>query len=109
MHPSAKARLADLFIAFKESGRRMIIETHSTELINCLQLRVVEEKCSPEDINVAFVSLSNDKASPGASVRQLSLAQDGMFDKWPEGFCDESEKLARKILETSVRKEVSHA
>ena len=109
LHPSAKARLADLLIAFKESGRRMIVETHSTELINCLQLRVLEEKCPPEDINVSFVSLSSDKASQGASVKQLSLAQDGMFDEWPDGFCDESEKLSRKILETSVKKEVSYA
>jgi len=105
LHPSSKAKLADIFIAFSKSNKRLIIETHSTELINCLQLRVIEDPTLKESINVAFIETSTETKKNGAQIRQLSLREDGMFDQWPEGFCDETERLSRRIIEANVKRD----
>ena len=104
LHPSSKAKLADIFIAFSKSNKRLIIETHSTELINCMQLRVIQDPTLRKIINVSFIEESKEKNSPGAQIRQLSLRDDGMFDRWPEGFCDETENLSRKIIEANIKR-----
>ena len=103
LHPSSKALLADLFIAFIQSGKRLLIETHSTELINRLQYRAIQNQEVRKDINVVFIEKENDNFLNGSKIRQLSLKEDGMFTDWPEGFCDESEKLSRQILEASLK------
>lgn len=102
LHPSSKARLADLFIAFIKSGKRVIVETHSTEFINALQLHVLRGDIRPKEVNIVFVEGSDPGAADGARARQLQLRDDGMFNEWPEGFCDESERLARELLESRV-------
>jgi predicted ATPase len=104
LHPSAKARLADLFLAFVESGKRVIVETHSTELINKLQLLTIRNPKIAQQTNVVFVEPSPHGISEGATARELKLRSDGLFEAWPDGFADESERLAREILEESVQR-----
>ena len=104
LHPSSKAKLAELFLAFIESGNRVIVETHSTELINNLQLKVIEDPAIAEKINMVFIEPPDPEGKEGSRITQLNLKEDGMFDAWPDGFCDESEKLARALLEARVKK-----
>ena len=81
-----------------------MVETHSTELINALQLRVLENPDLTERINVAFIEPPDPKSGEGSIITQLNLKEDGMFDSWPDGFCDQSEKMAREILEARVKR-----
>jgi len=104
LHPSAQAKLAELLIAFNSSGRRLIVETHSVELINGLQLQVIRDSSLSDKINVVFVESNSEENKYGAKINQLTLQPNGMFNEWPEGFCDESERLARAILEATVKK-----
>lgn len=101
LHPSAQARLADLFIAFISEGRRIIVETHSTEFINCLQLRSLQNIQLCELVNLIFVEPSSQDGE-GSSIRQIKLKHNGMFTEWPDGFCDETDKLARLILKEAI-------
>lgn len=104
LHPSAASKLADLFIIFMETGKRLIIETHSTELINKLQLHVIQDVNLKNKINVVFISPDNKLNDGKTQVRQLVLREDGMFNEWPDGFCDESEHIARTILELNAKR-----
>ncbi|MFT4757704.1 MAG: putative ATPase [Vicingaceae bacterium] len=95
LHPSSAANLADLFLGFVEDDRRFIIETHSQEFINKLRLRVIQNPDLKKKINIVFVEQINGESS---NIKQFEIDEKGMFPEWPDGFIDESEKLAKEIL-----------
>ena len=100
LHPSSAANLADLFLNFIKDGKRIIVETHSPELINRLRLRVIENPKLKDDINIVFV----EPSSEGSTIKQFEIDEDGMFPEWPEGFLDESEKILRAIMKARLNK-----
>ncbi|WP_311749082.1 AAA family ATPase [Proteus terrae] len=104
LHPSSAANLADLFLAFISDGRRIIVETHSAELISRLRLRVIENVDLKEKINVVFVESSSDKEQTGAIIRQFNIDENGMFPEYPDGFLDESTKIADAIIKARISK-----
>lgn len=99
LHPSSAANLADLFLGFAENDKRFIIETHSQEFINKLRLRVIQNPELKKKINIVFVEQNK---GCGSNIKQFEINEDGMFPEWPEGFLDESESLARQILEARL-------
>ncbi|HGM6908006.1 TPA: AAA family ATPase [Serratia marcescens] len=103
LHPSSAANLADLFLRFIKDGRRVLIETHSSELISRLRLRVIESPELKEKITISFVDADN-MGGEGAKVRQFNIDEKGMFPVYPDGFLDESEKLAEAIIRARVKK-----
>lgn len=107
LHPSSAANLADLFLRFIKDGRRIMVETHSAELISRLRLRVIEEPAIKEDINVVFIENNTLDAAEGATITQFQIDENGMFPEYPDGFLDESTKLADAILKARVNKNKS--
>ncbi len=97
LHPACAGRLADLFLHFIKSGKQVLVETHSVELINRLRLRVIEMPAVSSQVNIVFVS-PPDQVGAGSQVQQLQLGSDGMSEIWPVGFCDESAIIARAII-----------
>jgi len=104
LHPSSAANLADLFLRFIKDGRRIMVETHSAELISRLRLRVIEEPILKDDINIVFVENKGLEKNSGATIMQFNIDEDGMFPEYPDGFLDESTKLADAILKARVKK-----
>ncbi|MDT8701739.1 AAA family ATPase [Kluyvera ascorbata] len=103
LHPSSAANLADLFLRFIQDGRRVLIETHSSELISRLRLRVIESPKLKDKITISFVD-ADDVNNEGAKVRQFNIDEKGMFPVYPDGFLDESDKLAEAIIRARVKK-----
>ncbi|MFP2353103.1 AAA family ATPase [Enterobacter ludwigii] len=103
LHPSSAANLADLFLRFIQDGRRILIETHSSELISRLRLRVIESPELKDKITISFVD-ADDINNGGAKVRQFNIDEKGMFPVYPDGFLDESDKLAEAIIRARVKK-----
>jgi len=104
LHPSSAANLADLFLAFIADERRIIVETHSAELISRLRLRVIEKVDLKDKINIAFVESSSEKETEGATIRQFHIDENGMFPEYPDGFLDESTKIADSIIKARISK-----
>lgn len=103
LHPSSAANLADLFLRFIKDDRRILIETHSSELISRLRLRVIESPDLKDKITISFVDADNTE-NEGAKVRQFNIDEKGMFPVYPDGFLDESDKLAEAIIRARVKK-----
>lgn len=103
LHPSSAANLADLFINFASDGKRFVIETHSQEMINRLRLRVIEKPELKDMINIIFVESDLDN---GAKASQFQIDEQGMFPDWPDGFLDESKKIADAIIKARLEKAV---
>lgn len=101
LHPSSAANLADLFINFASDGKRFIIETHSQEMINRLRLRVIENPELKDIINIVFVESDLEN---GAQASQFQIDEQGMFPAWPDGFLDESKKIADAIIKARLQK-----
>ncbi|AKB05273.1 AAA family ATPase [Vibrio cholerae] len=101
LHPSSAANLADLFINFASDGKKFVIETHSQEMINRLRLRVIENPELKEMINIVFVESDNEN---GAQASQFQIDEQGMFPAWPDGFLDESKKIADAIIKARLAK-----
>jgi len=99
LHPSSAGNLADLFLGFVEDDKRFIIETHSQEFINKLRLRVIQNPELKKKINIVFVEQNQGESS---SIKQFEIDEKGMFPEWPDGFIDESEKLAKEILQARL-------
>ncbi len=75
LHPSAQAYLADFLLSMAISGRQIIIETHSPNIIDRLRLRKAHKKSWKKLKNFDWVdsSLSMDKYnSPSLRVSQFS-------------------------------------
>ncbi len=108
LHPKVQSRLADFFIRARPDVR-LIIETHSENLVTRLRLRVAEQQLSPEDLSVLFASQkpANDQGTLYTEFRELSVGELGDFDFWPEDFFDsldqDASALAKAVASTIRR------
>ncbi|VBB39884.1 hypothetical protein TRIP_E230067 [uncultured Spirochaetota bacterium] len=101
LHPSSAGSIADLLILFAKNGKRSIIETHSPDLINKLRLRVIQAPELKEIINIIFLDKTTDNKT---FIRQLKLDENGMPPEWPEGFIDDSQKLAQHLITARIKR-----
>ncbi|MDF3113104.1 hypothetical protein CFB52_000030 [Burkholderia sp. AU18528] len=99
LHPSAQTKLAELFVAAVKSNRQLIIETHSEHLINGIRIAVANQLIDPKQIEMMFVS----PGQSGSSIRKVEMDKRGLIEDWPNGFFDESEKGAVKLLSAALK------
>jgi predicted ATPase len=94
LHPRLQAILADLFIQAvklaKESGidLRLVIETHSEQMINRLGRRVSESVLLEEE--VAVVLFDKPKFAVPTDVKVTGFDNEGFITDWPYGFFEAS-------------------
>lgn len=99
LHPAPQQVLGDFLLAVAESGRQLIVETHSEYLINRLRLRVAEEEFGEAQDLVRIWYATRT----GGRTKFMAMDPDrfGSFAEWPEGFFDqtpiESEAILRAV------------
>lgn len=104
LHPKVQTRLADFFVSMNALGKQCIIETHSEYLINRLRYLVAitnESKISDQTM-IYFVEKDQDYGF--SKYRQITINPYGVIEQWPEGFFDEGEDLATKIVKAGMEK-----
>ncbi|CAM2010010.1 AAA family ATPase [Acanthopleuribacter pedis] len=90
LHPALQAKLADCFAAAIETAKenridlRLIIETHSQEIVNRFGNRIAEKENQPEDINV--VIFEKNAPSEPTHVKISGYDENGYLTNWPYGF-----------------------
>ena len=105
LHPSAQARLGELFISAAKTGRLFLLETHSELFMLRLMKRIRkttdgevdadEFKLTPDDLSVIYVQ----RTAESTTVTVLGLDSQGEFlRQWPgkDGFFEER---ARELFE----------
>ena len=94
LHPRLQAVLADLFIQAVNAARsngvevRLIIETHSEQIINRFGRRVSEGAISREDL--AVVLFDKPSFEIPTNVQVTTFDNEGFIANWPYGFFDAS-------------------
>ena len=102
LNPRVQQRLTDFLLAIAQSGRHLIVETHSEYLISRLRRRVAEdEKDSLQDtIGIYFAKRVN-----GATTFDLVQQNEyGGIEEWPENFFDQATEEEHAILSAAVKK-----
>jgi predicted ATPase len=90
LHPAMQAQLADAFVLAinlsKENGIKLnlIIETHSSTIINRLGRKIIDKKIEKENINV--ILFNPDENLENSVVTKTSFNDKGILLNWPLGF-----------------------
>lgn len=92
LHPRLQSLLADFFIDFqKETGHRLIIETHSEYLIRKMQYLVAKNSYDRKDILLYYFRDPKNLIKGEMQVRKISIQEDGTLSKdFGPGFFDEA-------------------
>jgi predicted ATPase len=100
LHPLAQAGLADLMTEVAhERDVQFIVETHSEYMFRHLQLLIAEEKLTPAECRLYFVSRSKQDA---ATLSPLHVDEFGRISNWPSNFFgdalgDTEQQMARMM------------
>ena len=102
LHPKAQAELADFFLGMTAVGKQCVVETHSEQMINRLRRRVVEARRNQilPRLRLYFA----ERQGAVTRFRRVEPDQYGTIVDWPEGFFDQSDVEAAKMLREQIRK-----
>jgi predicted ATPase len=101
LHPDAQLQLAEFFVAAMNSGRRLLIESHSEHFLNKLRLMAARAETDVADElieKVGFVFAERDTKSGVTEFREVQLTGDGSVQNWPSGFFDQGTNAAKELF-----------
>lgn len=103
LHPRLQQDLADFLLACVESGRQLVIETHSEHLVNRLRRRVAADET---DVTRDLVKLVFAENTDGITTYRESTVNryGGLNDDWPDGFLDLGARESRALIKESASK-----
>jgi len=102
LHPKVQTLLGDFFLSMSLMGKQIVVETHSEYIINRLRFRAAAAKDDQiaKQLKVYFA----EKKGGASHFREVNVNQYGAIMDWPEGFFDQSQSEAEKILRAGITK-----
>ena len=84
LHPRAQGALGDLLIDISQTGKTLVVETHSESIIARVRTRVAQDAVSHKDAAVYHF----EPTAGGARIREMNLNGAGQFEieEIPNGF-----------------------
>jgi predicted ATPase len=111
LNPSVQQKLADFFLAMTESGRQLLVETHSEYLITRLRLRAMQRPDCVDKFNFIFTQQEHEtgnrlSANSHYSVyREVKPSPSGEIPEWPAGFFDQVTLDIQALLEEMIKRQ----
>lgn len=102
LNPRLQGTLADLFVEMANSGRRVVVETHSEHLV--LRLRtLLALGAIPED-SVALYYVENIDGE--SQIRLVPISRNGQIDRvdWPKGFFGDTLKESLALADAQSKR-----
>ena len=95
LHPRGQAALASLFVqAFKKSGNRFLIETHSDYIIDRVRISVRKGLLKPDDVSVLYF----EPRGSAVAIHNMTLDEHGNLLDAPRGYRDFFVKETDELL-----------
>ena len=104
LHPAAQQRLADFLVAMIQSGRQIIVETHSDHLVARLRRRIAEDANDELMDEVGFVYVTRDEVTGRTEYQQATANKYGGLEGWPQGFFDQGPREAAETIRVALEK-----
>jgi predicted ATPase len=89
LHPRIQQKLANFFLAVSESGRQVIVETHSEYLITRLRLLAAQNVEKSKLFSVVFTSKVSGRNGEETIFTPMNADSTGELPPWPAGFFDQ--------------------
>ncbi|WP_082608151.1 DUF3696 domain-containing protein [Acidovorax sp. Root219] len=87
LHPEYQAKLADLFVsAIEKAPLNLIIETHSSSIINRLGILISKKRLDPESVQI--LRFERQEGDFHTTVKKSEFSEKGQLKDWPYGFFD---------------------
>ncbi|MFV8053897.1 DUF3696 domain-containing protein [Mycobacterium sp. 48b] len=102
LNPRVQQRLTDFLLTIAQSGRHLIVETHSEYMISRLRRHVAEhfDDALQDTIGIYFAKRVN-----GATTYDLVETNEyGGIEEWPENFFDQATEEEHAILSAAIKK-----
>jgi len=101
LHPDAQVGMADFLVSLAKSGRHVIVETHSENLLLRFRRRILRRTrrgtgLASEDVSLLYVSKRPDGTS---HVTPLPIDEMAQIKNWPKGFMEEATEERMAILQ----------
>ncbi len=108
LHPDAQLAMADFLIDLALSGRHVIAETHSENLLLRVRHRLIDSASTktyktglaPDDVSIVYVERRKDGTSVAAPITIDDLGQVG---NWPRDFMQEASKERMAIMRSMAK------
>ena len=90
LHPKLQAKLADVFLSAIDAAReigvdlRLVIETHSEQIVSTLGLHIARGTAKAEDVHI--VLFEKEEMEQPTTVRAAEFGANGVLKAWPYGF-----------------------
>ena len=95
LHPRGQAELASLFVqAFRRSGNRFLIETHSDHVVDRVRISVRKGLLKPDDVSILYF----EPGDAAVAIRNLTLDEHGNLLDAPPGYRGFFEREADELL-----------
>ena len=99
LHPRGQSQMGRFLAHMANAGVQIIVETHSDHLLNGVRLAVKENAISHESVALHFFNSTDPIEGKGpARVISPTIDKNGALDSWPDGFFDQSEKDAARLM-----------
>jgi predicted ATPase len=99
LHPSLQLETAEYFLNQAQSGRNILLETHSDLIIRRVMRAILDETIAQKDVRIYFASARQDKEFlTNSSLELLRTNAQGQIDNWPEGFMDDDMKENQRLM-----------
>ena len=84
LHPSAQAALGSLLCRTTESGRQLLVETHSDYILDRVRLDIRDQrtKLKPEDVSILYF----ERGDAGVRIHPIRFDGDGNVRDTPPGY-----------------------
>lgn len=104
LHPKLQMRIADFFIAMAQSGRSLIIETHSDHIINRIVRRILEDDTNTINDLVHIYYLEKENKFEQTKITPIKIDSCRGIIDWPDGFFDQFPNEQEKIIRAGIEK-----
>ena len=106
LHPDAQLGMADFLVELARSGRHVIAETHSENLLLRVRRSMIaagrkRPALVPEDLSILYLSTNTEDGS--SCVVPLEVDNMAQIKNWPAGFMEEATEERMAILKGMAR------
>jgi predicted ATPase len=105
LHPDVQAKLVTFLVGLARSGRRVLVETHSSHMIEYLCLEIVQDPTNwlADHAQALFVH-APDEDHPGARIEPIEITPYGEILNWPPNFLPDIAALDAQIIQAGFAK-----
>ena len=107
LHPDVQAKLVQFFVGLAKAGRRVLVETHSSHMVDHLCLAIAKDQ-TPGDwlVNNASVLFVHppDAGHASARIEPVRINPYGRILNWPPHFIPNTAALYEEMLRAGFAK-----